>query len=309
MVARDANHPSIVVWGLFNEEWGLDWRVSNDPERQQVVRDTVSLLRELDRSRPVIDNSGWSHVETDLVDWHYYETDLNAWAENVRALVYDESPSVPVPLRLSATGLKPLAISPDVINGRPNLNSEYGEGMTSVERAWHLKWQTQELRRHDRLSGYVYTELYDIEHEFAGIYRFDRGRKDLANIEPCHVNADTVIIFDLLPRQPGIDIETGDGRIAFPVRISHHGDRPLHGTLRILWGAHLGLLPRAGRALGSAAGIEVEVEPFVISPPVPIRATLPAGWRAGRLHLWLEREGTTLAVTSLDVAGPGLTEP
>ena len=51
--------------------------------------------------------------------------------------------------------------------GVPVLNSEYGAGFTSLERAWHLRRQTQELRRHDRFAGYVYTELADVEHEMA----------------------------------------------------------------------------------------------------------------------------------------------
>ena len=102
-------------------------------------------------------------------------------------------------------------------------------GMTSVERAWYLKWQTQELRRHDRLSGYVYTELYDVEHEFAGLYRFDRGIKDLINIDPRHVNAETVLVLGVIPEQPGVDVET-TGSITFEVSLSHHGLKPIRGT-------------------------------------------------------------------------------
>jgi hypothetical protein len=301
MVARDANHPSTILWGLFNEEWGLDWKVAEDPVLQQVVRETVALVRSLDPSRPAIDNSGWSHVDTDVVDWHYYEPDLATWAKNLSALVQDDSAEVPVCLHPHAIEMKPLAVSPRVVRGRPNLNGEYGAGLTSVERGWYLKWQTQELRRYDRLSGYVYTELYDIEHEFAGLYRFDRESKDLANLEPCQANAENVLVLGLLPEQPGVDVQTNGGLISFEVRLSHHGTGHLSGLLLGQWGPHLGPLPMGPRAYEPSRSPELQAEPFILGPPVLVRTQLPSGWSAGRLHLWLESEGTRVARTSLDV--------
>ena len=50
MIKRDRNHPSIVMWGLLNEE-------RNNPIFQHAVT-TLPLVRALDNSRPVILNSG-----------------------------------------------------------------------------------------------------------------------------------------------------------------------------------------------------------------------------------------------------------
>jgi len=68
MVVRDGNHPSIVMWGIYNEEWELDWRTAEDSEKQEAVRRAYNYLASLDRSRPIIDDSGWSHVKTDILD-------------------------------------------------------------------------------------------------------------------------------------------------------------------------------------------------------------------------------------------------
>jgi beta-galactosidase/beta-glucuronidase len=308
MVLRDANHPCIVTWGCFNEEWGLDWRLNDDPERQEAVEQAVALVRELDDSRPVVDNSGWTHVGGDLIDWHYYESDLERWAKNVEALAEDEAAEIPVALHPDTVTMKPLLARADAARGRPNLNSEYGMGFTSVERGWYLKWQTQELRRHDRLTGYVYTELYDIEHEMAGLFAADRSPKDLGNTSPAEVNAETVLVLDVLPVQPGIDIELTGRQVSFKVRCSHHGRTPVRGRLRWAWKPHLavtsgpaGIAETAEIAGGANDALPLSVEPFVLSEPVQVTAELPWGWMAGRLRLWLEDETAALATTSLDV--------
>jgi hypothetical protein len=303
LVERDVNHPSIVVWGCFNEEWGLDWKVNDNPACQDAVDQAVALVRELDDSRPVVDNSGWTHVTGDLVDWHYYEADLERWAKNVDVLITDEAAEIPVALHPDSVTMKPLQARAGATRGRPNLNSEYGMGFTSVERGWYLKWQTQELRRQNRLAGYVYTELYDIEHEMAGLLAADRSPKDLGNISPAEVNAETVLVLDMVPVQPGTDLELADDEASFTVRCSHHGQSPVHGRLRWAWLPHLAATGEMGD-LATAAGSEgpsLSAEPFVLSEPADVAAALPPGWMAGRLRLWLQDEATVLAATSLDV--------
>jgi beta-galactosidase/beta-glucuronidase len=62
-------HPSIVMWIVFNEDWGHP-----PPEFQ---RELVRATRRADPTRLVVDASGWKQLEdTDLVDIHDYGAEL-----------------------------------------------------------------------------------------------------------------------------------------------------------------------------------------------------------------------------------------
>ena len=75
ILARDGNHPSIAIWTLINEDWGI--RLCEDPAHRAWLKDTFDWLKALDPSRLVVDNSpcqGNFHVKTDLNDFHYYRS-------------------------------------------------------------------------------------------------------------------------------------------------------------------------------------------------------------------------------------------
>ncbi|HZX07871.1 glycoside hydrolase family 2 protein [Kribbella sp.] len=280
MVARDGNHPSIVIWGAYNEEWGLDWDVPGDPAKQDAVRRAYRIIKDADPTRPIVDNSGWAHVETDLVDWHYYDENVGSWAGIVDRLINAADGRFPVRLGPDFVAEKAIAAPGFDATDKVQLNGEYGGGSTSVERGWHLRWQTQELRRHPRNSGYIYTELYDIEHETVGIYTYDRRTKDLGGVVPSDVHAETVLIVDIIPEAPGRDLVLEGGPASIFVRVSHHGPEPLLGSLR--WPS------------GSAP---VEVKPFTVNEPTEITVSQP-----GRADLWItDATGAVVARTFVDI--------
>jgi hypothetical protein len=72
VVRRDVNHPSIVAWVPFNESFGLR-DLDRNVDAQAYVAAVVADTRRLDATRPVVDNSGWSHVDTDIADTHNYD--------------------------------------------------------------------------------------------------------------------------------------------------------------------------------------------------------------------------------------------
>ncbi|NCT12777.1 MAG: glycoside hydrolase family 2 [Rhodobacterales bacterium] len=75
ILARDGNHPSIVIWTVINEDWGT--RLREDPAHRAWVAGMYDWLKQRDPSRLVVDNSpchGNFHVKSDLDDFHYYRS-------------------------------------------------------------------------------------------------------------------------------------------------------------------------------------------------------------------------------------------
>lgn len=75
IIARDGNHPCIVIWTLINEDWGT--RLCEDPAHRAWLAATYDWLKQRDPGRLVVDNSpchGNFHVKTDIDDFHYYRS-------------------------------------------------------------------------------------------------------------------------------------------------------------------------------------------------------------------------------------------
>ncbi|MCP4760138.1 MAG: hypothetical protein GY870_00055, partial [archaeon] len=61
MILRDRNHPSLIIYSLFNEEsgiWGIWTTFWN-----RFIGKTVRSIRSYDNTRLIIDNSGWAHAK------------------------------------------------------------------------------------------------------------------------------------------------------------------------------------------------------------------------------------------------------
>ncbi len=95
MIRRDFNRPSVVVWSVYNEEWGIGGAGSEtslweDTEKQDFLEQLYEETKALDPTRLVCDNSGWAHVATDLNDYHEYfvaPDRIDPWRERLDEVV------------------------------------------------------------------------------------------------------------------------------------------------------------------------------------------------------------------------------
>jgi len=263
VIDRDAGHPSIVAWCLFNETWGLGGNAYKDlPERQTWVQKMVRLARVLDPTRPVEDNSAclYDHVETDINSWHFYLNDYPAAGAHIREVVDQTHPG---------SGFN---FCPGWTQGRePLLNSEYGgiaAHMGDLDVSWCFHFLTNELRLHERVCGYVYTELQDIEWERNGVCNYDRTPKEFG-YDIADLNCPDFLALDAPPCQV---VRPGE-EVSVPAVASHFG--PFvgdHATLA--W--RLELTDHAGRT-EELVGSERRC-PFprwAVTPVGSLRVTMP----------------------------------
>lgn len=192
---RDFNHPSIVMWCPFNEVWDSD-----NHRDVEVFDDIYKLTKEFDRTRPCVDVSGGNHTyNTDLFDFHCYE-DLNELEKHLDdldnknllnvPLLYSKYDNFPyngkIPVMLSEFGgialnSKMNGVFVKTINECAITTTEdwgYGNQETNPEKFVNRYIDLAEvILKCKTLSGFCYTQLYDIEQEQNGFFTYDRTPK------------------------------------------------------------------------------------------------------------------------------------
>lgn len=172
MIERDFNHPSIYCWTVFNEEWGIG-NLQTAPKEHRIdwVLKMVELVRQLDPTRLVQDNTGWAHLVTDLNSFHWYGRDVDGFRQHYR--------------RINDERIKPgddwNYIAGYKQRGEPFVNNEFGyvgAGDGDSDWSWGNLFVVNAMRACDKLVGYTYTELTDIEWEHNGVYNYDRSPKE-----------------------------------------------------------------------------------------------------------------------------------
>lgn len=177
-VARDFNHPAIVGWCPFNETWDRDGRKQND----ELLRIVYRVTKQLDETRPCIDTSGNFHVETDIFDVHDYEQKVEVFKGNYDRLMTEGVLFEHFPDRQEYDGKKPAFVS-EYGGIQWSLGSRgdawgYGNAPKSEQEFIdRYKGLTDALLDNERMFGFCYTQLYDIEQEQNGLYYYDRSPK------------------------------------------------------------------------------------------------------------------------------------
>jgi hypothetical protein len=127
MVERDANHPSLVIRSVVNEDWGTD--LTADAGHRAWLRETVGWLRSIDPTRLVVDNSACPpnfHVASDLNDYHLYRSvpeQAASWRRWTDDWVRDPSATYTPHGDGKRTGAEPLVLSEFGIWGLPDVRT------------------------------------------------------------------------------------------------------------------------------------------------------------------------------------------
>ncbi len=174
MLALIGSHPSVIIWSLYNEDWGAE-DIAVSEETRQYITDMYHFMQLSYPQFLVVDNDGWRHIsvegrlKSDLLTAHLYTPDLNRWRDLLK--------------RLEAGQMEGVAAFPLVVGDPffyrkqvPLIVSEwggfgfadYGGPNDSEDRTERILQFKQELRRHC-LAGDIYTQATNIEDERNGL--------------------------------------------------------------------------------------------------------------------------------------------
>ncbi len=174
MLALIESHPSVVIWSLYNEDWGAQDIATNAETRDYII----SMYEYMQLHHPqflVVDNDGWQHVshegrlKSDLLTAHLYTPEIERWRDLLDRLARGEMDGVAAyPLVVGDPffyrGQVPLVVSEWGGFGFP----DYGGPEESAERDYTIRAFKRELRQRS-LAGDVYTQATNIEDEENGL--------------------------------------------------------------------------------------------------------------------------------------------
>jgi len=219
MVRNFYNHPSIVMWVVFNETWG-----QYDTER------LAAWVKQADPTRLVNSISGWFDKGVgDVHDVHVYPGPAIAALEQKRAVVLGEFGGLG--LKVSGHMWDKRGWGYQEMEGRDDLLKRY-------RNLWQKTWQ---LKCQAGLSAAVYTQTTDVETETNGLMTYDRAVCKMA-VEPA-AQAAQGYLPPVLASAEQIFIESanvaltspnGKGEVRYtldgsePTAASRKYDRPIH---------------------------------------------------------------------------------
>jgi hypothetical protein len=217
-VLTHGHHPSISIWTLFNEGWGID--LDDNPDDRRWLIETFDAMKALAPESLVIDNSPCFprnyHLKTDIEDFHWYNGfphQNEAFAATARAFAARAAWTFSPHGDAERRGDEPLICSEFGVWGLPhpgeiletdgaepwwfesghdwNLGAAYPHGIEArfrdaglapifgdldgfVSAAQDLQYralkrQIEALRWERPISGYVITELNDVQWESNGL--------------------------------------------------------------------------------------------------------------------------------------------
>ncbi|MCE5322203.1 beta-galactosidase [bacterium] len=184
---RDINHPCIIAWVPKNEQHKWD-----EDDANSVKLKFYETSKSVDPTRPVVDNSGYCHTITDMVDLHIrplHGEDWHMWFERWRKSIRQTGD-------FQAYENRPTYCKGYKYRGEPLVISETGnwwiEGYLPMGK-WRVhgagpaanldeymalyKQFFLELMSEPECAGFSFVQLYDVEGEVNGYLTYDRKAK------------------------------------------------------------------------------------------------------------------------------------
>lgn len=153
MVAGLENHPSVVAWVLFNEDWG-----------EYDTKSLADWLKQRDPSRLVDNASGWTDAGAgDLIDMHNYPGPDSPAPEPQRAAVLGEFGGLGLAVTNHLWASNSWAYV--MFDSARDLETRYAQQLQEV-------WRLHYFRG---LSAAVFTQNTDVETESDGLQTYDRA--------------------------------------------------------------------------------------------------------------------------------------
>ncbi len=185
---RDKVHPSLVVWVIGNESWGIK-DIGESERIRSWLNEIVELTRSIDPTRPIISNDGWEHLNSDIMTLHSYEHSEKSLRDDWERARRNERCGIH--RRVFSLHAEDMLEFPWVLSefgavsflGETNKIDHWGYGDTAEnERAFFTLFRQllKTAATLDGISGWCYTQFSDIEKEKNGLLFADRTPK----IEP-----------------------------------------------------------------------------------------------------------------------------
>ncbi len=186
MIEKHYNHPSVIIYTLMNESWGVN-EIYHRKDQQNFVNALYYQAKAHDPTRLVVGNDGWEHTLTDILTIHDYNSDAESMRDSYREkeAFVNGSPSQTSCKQNYAKGYR--------YQGEPVIISEYGGIAYGTARSddWgygtrpespeevldRMEKLTGVIRDTAAVQGFCYTQLTDVEQEVNGLLNHNHEYK------------------------------------------------------------------------------------------------------------------------------------
>lgn len=180
MLSLIGTNPSIVIWSLYNEDWGAQ-DIATNPGTRQYIIDTYHYMKTFHPQFLVVDNDGWRHVslegklKSDLLTVHIYTPELARWKELLDKLAQGNMTDVAAfPLTVGDPFFYRRQI-PIVISEWGGFGfADYGGPDDPTSRAERIMLFKEALLDYP-IAGDIYTQATNIEDERNGLIDAETG--------------------------------------------------------------------------------------------------------------------------------------